>query len=77
MANIVPVKSPIGEIRVCTNFRDLNKACMKDDFSLPNIDMIIDSLASYEMLSFMDGFLRYNQIKIKESDQYKIAFRTP
>ena len=77
MANLVPVKKPTGEIRVCTDFRDLNKACPKDDFPLPNIDMIIDSLAGYEMLSFMDGFSGYNQIRIKESDQHKTAFRTP
>jgi len=55
----------IGEIRVCTDFRDLNKVCPNDDFPLPNIDMIIDSLAGYEMLSFMDGFSGYNSIKIK------------
>ena len=77
MANIVLVKKPTGEIKVCIDFRDLNKACPKDDFSLPNIDMIIESLISFEMLSFMDGFLGYNQIRIKESDQHKIAFRTP
>ena len=58
MDNIVPVKNPIGEIKMCTDFRDLNKACSKDDFPLPNIDMIIDSLASYEMLSFVDEFFR-------------------
>jgi len=39
--------------------------------------MIIDSLVSYEMLSFMDGFIGYNQIKFKESDQHKKTFRTP
>jgi len=77
MANVVLVKKPTGEIRVCTNFRDLNKACPKDDFPLPNIDMIIDNLAGYEMLLFMDGFSRYNQIKIKQSDQHKTAFKTP
>jgi len=71
------VKNPTSEIRVCTNFRDLNKACSKDNFSLPNIDMIIDSLASYEMLSFMGRFLGYNEIKIKESDQHKTTFITP
>jgi len=60
MANVVPVKKPTGKIRVCTNFKDLNKACPKDDFSLQNIDMIIDSLTGYEMLSFMDGFSGYN-----------------
>jgi len=77
MANVVLVKKPTREIRVCIDFRDLNKAYPKDDFPLPNIDMIIDSLAGYEMLSFMDGFSRYSQIKIKESDQHKIAFITP
>ena len=77
MANIVLMKKPIGEIRVCIDFRDLNKACPKDDFPFSNIDMIIDSLVVYEMLSFMDGFLGYNQIRIKESDQHKITFQTP
>jgi len=76
MENIVPVKKPTCEIRVCTDFRDLNKVCPKDDFPLPNINMIIDSLPGYEMLSFMDGFLGYNEIKIKESDRHKINFRT-
>ncbi|KAH9293884.1 hypothetical protein KI387_040912, partial [Taxus chinensis] len=43
ISNIVPVqKKPIG-IRICTDFRDINKACPKDDFPLPNIDMIVDS----------------------------------
>ena len=77
MANVVSMKKPTSEIRVCTDFRYLNKSCSKDDFPLPNIDMIIESLASYAMLSFMDGFSRYNQIKIKESDQHKTTFRTP
>jgi len=76
MPNVVLVKKPTWEIKVCIDFKDLNKACPKDDFPLPNIDMIIDSLAGYEMLSFIDRFSRYIQIKIKESDQHKIAFRT-
>ena len=60
MANIVLVKKPTGEIRVCIDFRDLNKACPKDDFPLPNIDNIVDAIASHEMLSLMDGFSGYN-----------------
>ena len=47
---------------MCVDFRDLNKACPKDDFSLPHIDVIIDSAASSAMYSFMDGFSGYNQI---------------
>ena len=65
------MKKLTGKIKVCTNFKYLNKACPKDDFPLPNINMIIDSLAGYEMLSFMDGFSWYNQIRIKKSNRYK------
>ena len=74
---MVLVTKPSGEIRICTNFRDLNKACPKDDFSLPNIDMIVDLTAGHEILSLMDGFSRYNQIKIVEEDQHKTTFTTP
>ncbi len=59
---------------VCTNFLDVNKACPKDDFPLPNIDMIVDMIVGYKMYSLMDGFSRYNQIKIALFDQEKIAF---
>ncbi|KAH9290903.1 hypothetical protein KI387_035020, partial [Taxus chinensis] len=56
ISNVVPVqKKPVG-IRVCTDFMDINKAYLKDDFPLPNIDMIVDSITGYEMLSLMDGF---------------------
>lgn len=46
------------------DFYDLNKACPKDDFPLPNIDILIDNTMSYEMLSIMDGFSSYNKICI-------------
>ena len=62
MANIVPVKKPTGEIRVCTNFRDLNKACPKDDFPLPNIDILVNNTIDYEMLSLMNGFFGYKYL---------------
>ena len=45
----------------------------KDDFPLPNIDMIVDMTAGYAMYSLMDGFSGYNQIKIAPEDQEKIA----
>jgi hypothetical protein len=57
-----------GTIRVCTDFRDLNKACPKDNFPTSFINQIIDECASCEAFSFMDGFLGYNQIQIKPED---------
>ena len=60
VSNLVPVSKPTGGIRICTDFRDLNKAFPKDDFPLPNIDMIVDMTAGHEMLSLMNGFTGYN-----------------
>ena len=61
---------------MCVEFRDLNKACPKDDFPLPHIDVIIDSAASSAMYSFMDGFLRYNQIMMVIMNKIKTFFIT-
>ena len=56
LSNIVPVKKKNGQIRYCVDFRNLNKACPKDKFPLPNMDLLIDSAAGNAMFSFMDGF---------------------
>jgi len=77
MGNIFPISKPSGENQVCTNFRDINNACSKDDLSLPNIDMMFDSIVDHDTLYFMDGFSSYNQILINLVDQHKIAFTTP
>ncbi|OMO98613.1 reverse transcriptase [Corchorus capsularis] len=77
LANVVPVKKKNGSIRVCVDFRDLNRACPKDDFPLPNIDTLVDATVGHEMFSFMDGFSGYNQIKMCKEDAEKTAFRTP
>lgn len=62
------VSKPDGSIRICTDFRNVDKACPKDDFLLPNIDIIVDLTAGHAMLSLMDGFSSYNQIKIAPED---------
>jgi hypothetical protein len=56
LSNIVPVKKKNGQIRCCVDFRNLNKACPKDEFPLLNMDLLIDSAAGHAMFSFMDGF---------------------
>ena len=61
---------------MCIDFTDLNNACPKNSFPLPRIDQLVDSIASYELLTFMDISLGYNQILMKEEDQDKIAFLT-
>ena len=60
LANVVLIPKKDGKVRVCVDFRDLNKAGPKDDFSLPHIDMLADSTVGHSMLFFMDGFSGYN-----------------
>ena len=56
---------------MCGDFRDLNKACPKDDFPLPHIDVLVDNTTGSELMSFMDGFSGYNQIKMATKDMTK------
>jgi hypothetical protein len=77
VSNPIPVDKKQGTIRLCTDFRNLNNSCPKDNFPTPFINQIIDDCAGHEALSFMDGFSGYNQIHIYPADQYKTAFITP
>ena len=76
LENIVLILKKDERVRMCVDYRDLNKACPKDDFPLPHIDMLIDSSASSIMYSFMDGFLGYNQIMMAVIDKLKTSFTT-
>ena len=66
LANVVMVKKKNGKWRMCVDFTDLNKACPKDSYPLPHIDLLLDSTAGHRLLSFMDAFSEYNQIKLDE-----------
>ena len=68
MANVVMVKKSNGKWRICVDFTDFNRACPKDSYPLPQIDTLVDSTARHELLSFIDAFLGYNQIKMNEED---------
>ena len=76
LANVVHVPKNDGKVRVYIDFQDLNKASSKDDFLLPHIDMLVDSTTGHSMLSFMDGFSRYNQILMALEDMEKTSFIT-
>ena len=69
LANVVLVKKANSKWRLCIDFTDINRACPKDSFPLSRIDLIIDSTASHELLSFMDAFSGYNQISMDPRDQ--------
>ncbi|XP_050256164.1 uncharacterized protein LOC126701820 [Quercus robur] len=68
LANVVTVKKANGNWKMCVDFMDLNKACPKDSYPLPWIDTLVDSTARHQLLSFVDAFSGYNQIRMDESD---------
>ena len=61
---------------MCVDFTDLNKAYPKDSYSLPRINTLVDSTARHKLLSFIDAFSGYNQIKMSEEDQERTSFVT-
>ena len=70
------VKKANGKWMMYVDFTDLNKACPKDSYLLPRIDQLVDSTAGHKLLSFMDTFSGYNQIRMDEADQEKMSFVT-
>ena len=59
LANIVPVTKKNDQIRIYVDFRDLNKACPKDGFLFPNVDILVDAIA--DGFLFLNGFLKERQ----------------
>ena len=76
LADVVLVKKANEKWRLCVDFNDVNRACPKDRFPLPRIDLIVDATASHELLSYMDAFSGYNHIRMDPSDQKKTLFVT-
>ena len=76
ISNVVLVKKANGKWRMCIDYSNLNKACPKDFYPLPHIDQLIDATSGHELLSFMDAFSGYNQIKMDKNDWEKTAFIT-
>ena len=48
-----------GKLRVCIDFRDLNKVTPKDEYPMPIADMLVDAASGHKMISFMDGNVGY------------------
>ncbi|MCO5559818.1 hypothetical protein L7F22_013422 [Adiantum nelumboides] len=71
---VVPKKNK--HLRICVDYKQLNKATIKDYYPLPFIDQILDSLAGREIYAFLDCFSRYNQMAIADEDKLKTTFTT-
>lgn len=58
------------------NFTNLNRACPKDPFHMPQIDQLVDVTVGHSRMSFLDIFQGYHQIPLVLEDQEKTAFVT-
>ena len=76
LANIVMVKKANGKWKMCVDFTNLNRACPKDSYPLPRIDVLVDLTTRHRLLSFMDAFSWYNQIKLDKAGQENTSFVT-
>jgi hypothetical protein len=75
ISNIVPVeKKELGKLRVCIDFRNLNRATPKDEYHMPIADMLTNNASGNRIISFLDGNARYNQIFMAEEDASKTTF---
>src|SRR6266540_1433014 len=78
ISNIVPVeKKGSNKLRVCIDFRDLNRATPKDEYPMPIANMLINDASKHKVISFLDGNVGYNQIFMAKEDAFKTAFRIP
>ena len=77
LANTVVVRKKNGKLRVCVDFMDLNRACLKDLFPMPKIDQLVDATYRHSRMSFLDTFQGYHQIALDIKDQEKTTFISP
>jgi hypothetical protein len=76
ISNIVPVYKKNGKMRVCIDFKDLNRATSMDGYPMPVVDLLVDAAAGHKVISFIDGNAD-NQIFMAIEDISKITFRCP
>lgn len=61
---------------MCIDYTNLNKGCPKNPYSLPSVDRLVDDPSEIDLLSFMDAYSGYNQIRIKPEVEENTTFMT-
>nr|GEU69808.1 reverse transcriptase domain-containing protein [Tanacetum cinerariifolium] len=76
VSNLVMVKKDNGKWKMCIDFIDVNKACPKDYYPLPEDNQKIESLSKFGLKFFLDAYKGYHQIQMAKGDEEKMDFFT-
>ncbi|GJW14967.1 reverse transcriptase domain-containing protein [Tanacetum coccineum] len=76
LSNPVMVKKHDDSWRMCVDFKDMNKACPKDGYPLPEINWKVESLCGFSFKCFLDAYKGYHQIKMAKEYEEKTTFIT-
>jgi hypothetical protein len=71
------VKKKDGSLRLCVDFKGLNKLTIKNRYPMPLIPELIRRVASGKIYTALDLRGAYNLVRVKKGDEWKTAFRTP
>jgi len=74
--SVLFIKKKDGTLRLCIDYRELNKITIKNKYPLPRIDDLFDQLQGMRVFSKVDLRLGYHQLRIKSKNIPKTAFRT-
>ncbi|GKV29326.1 hypothetical protein SLEP1_g38263 [Rubroshorea leprosula] len=74
VSNPVLVKKPNGKWRMCIDFTNLNDACPKNPYPLPNVEKLVERATRHKWMSFLDASSSYHQVQLLLDDQEKTAF---
>jgi len=77
LSNLVPTRKKTREIRLCIDFRNLNKDSLENNYPLPKMDHILQKVVRSTRISLLDRFSGYNQVLVHPDDQEKTTFTTP
>ena len=77
VSNLVPTRKKTREIKLCVDLRNVNKISLKDNYTLPKMDHILQRVVGSSRISLLNGFSGYSQILVHPDDQEKTSFTTP
>jgi len=65
-----------GEIHLCVDFKNLNRASENDNYLVPPMEQLLQTVFASKIFSLLDGFSGYNQVLVSEEDWLKTTFWT-